>query len=99
MDANITPKQVFEANQVLTLEIAKTLIGKKIAFTHPVYKANQLTVKIISVGDVIPEWELASKEDYSMSDSRFKTRQDYWKSYMSEKRIDECKTTLVLVTN
>jgi hypothetical protein len=92
----ITTKQVFEANQVLTLEIAKTLKGKKIATTHPVYRANTAVVTEFVVGEIISEWDLAAK-NIDAANFPQGNQQLYWASYMSEDRIEEAKNTLNLL--
>lgn len=94
----ITTAQIFEANQVLTLAIAKTLIGKKIAVTNSEYKYNTPDVRIGTVMGIESKWDWAGKEDHSHLDSgKWATRQDYWASYMGEMQIEEMKNTLQLV--
>lgn len=88
--------KIFAAGQVLTLEVAKSLKGKKIATTHPVYKANKATVTEFVVGEIISEWDLAAK-NIDAANFPQGNQQLYWASYMSEDRINEAKTTLVLL--
>lgn len=96
----ITTAQIFEANQVLTLAIAKTLIGKKIAVTNSEYKYNTPDVRIGTVMGIESKWDWAGKEDHSHLDGgRWATRQDYWASYMGEMQIEEMKNTLHIVAD
>lgn len=88
--------EIFRAGQVLTLEVAKNLKGKKIATTHPVYKANKATVTEFVVGEIISEWDLAATK---VDPKNFPqgNQQLYWASYMSEDRINDQKNKLVLL--
>ena len=96
----ITTSQIFEANQVLTLEVAKTLIGKKIAVTNPEDKSNNPDVRIGTVIAIESEWDLAGKEDHSHLDGgKYATRQDYWKSYMGETEIQEKQRRLKIISD
>lgn len=100
MNTNLTPKEIFAANQVLTLEKAKTLIGKTIAVTNREYKANSPHVRTGKFLSIESEWDLASKEDLSHAfNGKWATRQDYWASYMTEKEVKRMKERLVLVSN
>lgn len=92
----MTTTEIFAANQVLTLEIAKTLKGKKIATTHPVYRANTPSVTEFVVGEIISEWDLAAK-NVDLKNFPQGNQQLYWASYMSEERIQEQKNTLNLL--
>jgi hypothetical protein len=93
MNAN----QIFEKKQLLTVERAKQLFGKKIATTAPEYRGNSPIVKIFVVGEITTQWDEVAKEQWTQ-DNRFRTRQEYWASFMTEKEIDEKKTNLVLLT-
>lgn len=94
----ITPKQIFEQDLILTLEAAKTLIGKKLAITNPEYRGNSASVRIFTLKSIESEWDLAGKEDFSQQDGgKFPTRQDYWKSYMGDNQIENVKNNLKLV--
>lgn len=100
MKTVITAQQIFAANQILTLEIAKQLIGIKIATTSPEYRSNSVDVRIGTILNIESEWDLASKEDHSHLDGgKYATRQDYWTSYMSQERVNNAKKRLKLVTD
>lgn len=80
-----TPKEIMGKGQVLTIEKAKELTGKYIYVTNREYRANEPTVRRVLVNP-ISEWD-AAKHDHTAEG--FENRQDYWKSYMSEKQIEE----------
>lgn len=98
--SEISVQQIFEAKNLLTLEAAQSLIGKKIAVTNEEYKANHPSVRIGVVKSIESEWDLAAKEDISHLDNgKWSNRQEYWKSYMSEKQIEEQKSRLKVVSD
>lgn len=76
-----------DKGQVLTLGKAKELTGKYIYITNFEYWANEPTVRRVLVNP-ISEWD-AAKDDHTAKG--FNNRQDYWKSFMSEKQVDERK--------
>lgn len=82
-----TYKEIFEKGQVLTIGKAKELNGKYIYITNREYWANEPTVRRVLV-DPISEWDAAS-EDHTAEG--FDNRQEYWKSFMSEKQIERMK--------
>jgi hypothetical protein len=84
MENTITTREIFEANQVLTLEIAKTLIGKKLAITNSEYKYNTPDVRIFTLDSIQSEWDLAAKEPLD----GYKSRQDYWAQKLSYRKED-----------
>lgn len=97
---SITTQEIFEANQVLTLEIAKTLIGKKIAVTNPEYKYNTPSVRIGKVLGIESDWDLAAKEDMSHSyDGKWNTRQEYWLERLPTEQNEWAKKRLTLVAD
>jgi hypothetical protein len=93
MENSISTSEIFKANQVLTLEIAKTLIGKRIACTNPEYKYNTPSVQGFTLKGVVSEWDDAATRP---CDSKYPTFQDYWKSFFSKVRIEESKKTFIL---
>lgn len=96
----ITPKQIFDKGQILTLEVAKTLIGKTIAVTNGEYRMNSPLVRRGKVVGIESEWDLAAKEDISHLDGgKYATRQEYWASYMKPEQIDRYKNRLILVAS
>ena len=82
-----TYKEIFEKGQVLTIGKAKELAGKYIYVTNREYWANEPTVRRVLVNP-ISEWDAAS-EDHTAEG--FDNRQEYWKSFMSEKQIERMK--------
>lgn len=82
-----TCKEIFENGQVFTLGKAKELTGKYIYITNAEYWANEPTVRRVLVNP-ISEWDAAS-EDHTAKG--FDNRQEYWKSYMTEKQIERTK--------
>ena len=82
-----TPKQIFSEGQVLTLGKAKELAGKYIYVTNREYWANEPTVRRVLVNP-ISEWD-AAKDDHTAEG--FENRQEYWKSFMTEKQIERMK--------
>jgi|SRR5690606_253615 len=95
----ILPYDLFHNNQILTLEIAKRLIGKTIAVTNPEDRANKPYTRIGTILAIESEWDLAGKEDHSHLDGgKYATRQDYWKSYMGELAIEDKKNRMKIVS-
>ena len=82
-----TYKEIFENGQVLTLGKAKELTGKYIYITNSEYRANEPTVRRVLVNP-ISEWDAASKDHTAEG---FENRQEYWKSYMTEKQVERMK--------
>lgn len=78
--------------KVLTVETAKLLRGKRIAWMYFGYRG-QNTVKEMTVGDII------SSLDYNETQpcDGFSSRSEYWRSFMTERQLDEEKTTLLLL--
>lgn len=79
--------------EVLTLDAAKSLEGKKIQTFFFGYD-HQDGVDEFVIGEIISEYELAKRNTEG-----FKTNQaEYWESYMTEKQLNEMKTTLQIIT-
>lgn len=100
MSTLISPKQIFQENQVLTVAVADSLKGQKIACTNPEYSANSCHVSMFVVGEIINELEYMYTQEYPLQKEGFtqhKTFGHYWESYMSAAQLDEVKTTLVLL--
>lgn len=79
----------------LTLESAKALKGKKIAWTYFGYKGNQNTVCEMIVGNIISSFDYEKTQPDP--NKKFASQADYWLSYMTEKQIDCQKTDLLLL--
>lgn len=93
MTALITPREIFQKDQVLTLEVAKKLIGKRIAVTNPEYKGNSTTARVFTLEGIETEWDLAAK-DTDMAG--YANRQEYWAT-MDERSIKGFKNRQKLV--
>lgn len=48
----MTPNQIFANQQILTLDVARSLVGKKIAITSAEYEANQEVSHIIVISSI-----------------------------------------------
>ena len=84
--------------QVLTLEKAQQLKGKKIRTIYFGYQ-HQDGVDEFVVGDIISELEYYRnlKEESYQNDPKFNNRAEYWESYMTELQLDDRKTRLLLL--
>lgn len=91
------PSEIFQKNQVLTVAIATELKGKRIATTSAEYRCNKPTVKIFVVGEMMTEWDCAAQSINNQGN--FKTRQDYWRSYMTDKQVNDRQNTILLLNN
>ena len=79
--------------QVLTLAAAKQLKGKRIRWFYLGDPSNVNSVRQMEVGPLISEWEYASRQPFE----GYSSKADYWRSYMSARRIEELKQTLLLL--
>jgi hypothetical protein len=87
--------------KVLTLEIAKNLIGKKINTIYFGYRGQDGVDEFV-VGNVISEMDYYRnlKEDcYIDHPKGFKNRAEYWESYMPANVLSEYNNTMLLVTD
>lgn len=76
---------------VFKIEDYENLRGHTIQTTHIGYNG-QTSTEIIVVGDLVSEWDLARNKPMD----GFANRQEYWASYMTPKKIQERKETLVM---
>lgn len=79
--------------QVLTLEKAKQLKGKKLLTWHPHYHANYSEVEEWTIGEIINEWEFYKNEPMT----GYESRTAYWDSYMTERQKKETKETFEIL--
>lgn len=86
----MTTSHIFTNGQLLTLEAAKSLIGKKIACTSREYKHNTPRLVEFIVSGFISDWDLAANEPME----KYGNRQNYWASYMSQEQVQERKDKL-----
>lgn len=96
---DLQPKEIFAANQALTLDAAHQLKGHTISCTSPEYHANQCHVTTFIVGDIVSELEYAYTQKYpqQIKSKQYLTFGEYWKSYMSQEQIKEVKNTLIIM--
>lgn len=79
----------------LTLELAKQLKGKKVRIQSHGY-AGQDTDVVIKIGKIESEYNLAKKVKNICG---FSTQAEYWESFMTQDRLKEVKSRLVLLTD
>lgn len=79
----------------LTLQAAKELKGKKIAWSYFCYEGNEPTVEYLCVGDIISQYDYNQTQPHP----RFKSRSEYWESYMDWQKLQKVKETLVLLNS
>lgn len=79
----------------LTLEAAKKLRNKKIAWMYFGYKQNQNKVYEMTVGDIISSFNYQKTQHDP--NGKFASRADYWLSYMTDEQLDCEKTDLLLL--
>ena len=77
---------------VLTVEVAKELRGKRIKTFYQGY-AGQNGKDDFVVGEIISEWDLASRDQFK----GFENRQEHWKTFFSEEKINTSKKRLELL--
>lgn len=86
-----------EKGQILTLETAKSLLGKRLMVTYPQYSGNEVAVFEITVGEIISEWDYAKRPDNIYPNEKYSSRQAYWASYMTPRQIREKKQLLCII--
>lgn len=79
--------------KVLTLEAAKSLKGKTIIWTYFGYPLNQQQLYKTTVGDILSELDYYDTQAME----GWKSRAEYWKSYMSEEKLRERRETMVML--
>ena len=79
--------------KVLTVEEAKKLKGKTIAWMYFGYQSNDNTVQEMVIGNIVSSLEFHEKETMA----GYNSRADYWKSYMTEKQLKSEEHTLILL--
>lgn len=86
-------RKKIEANEakVLTLDSARQLKGKRIAWMYFGY--NPSVVNEMIVGDIVSSWDYNEKQPCE----GYKSRTDYWQSYMKKEQLQREKETLLLL--
>jgi hypothetical protein len=94
----MTTQEIFAADQVLTVDIAKSLIGKRIQTVYSGYRGQDGDDSFV-IGEVVSELEYYRnlKEECYQNNPKFKNRAEYWESYMNERQLNEAKTKMVLI--
>jgi len=92
----ITQEELFEKGQILTLDLAKKMTGKKIYCTYPQYHANNPDVREVTISSIESEWDLGAKKPYP--NNTFKNFQEYWSTYMSPSHIEDVKNKLQIIS-
>lgn len=84
--------------KLLTVDVAKSLKGKKIQILNFGYKKQDHTEEIV-VGEILSELEYYRqlKEECYPDKNGFKNRAEEWESRMSAEQLKACKEKLVLV--
>jgi hypothetical protein len=84
--------------QILTLDLANELKGKKIATIYFGYKGQDGIDEFI-VGEIVSELDLARREvTFKEIDPRFNNRAEYWESYMTKQQLNEKRNRMLLLT-
>lgn len=94
-----TSSEIFAANQVLTVEIAKSLLGQRIQTVYSGYRGQDGDENFV-IGQVVSELEYYRnlKEECYQNNPKFKNRAEYWESYMTEKQLSEHRNKMVIIT-
>lgn len=79
--------------KVLTVEAAKRLKGKNIIWTYFGYEANQQCLHEMTVGNILSEMDYYETQPMK----GWKSKAEYWRSYMSKSMLDKIKNTLLLL--
>jgi hypothetical protein len=87
---------IFHNGKVLTLDIAKGLIGKKLACTSFEYRYNAPHTFVFSLKGIVSEWDDA--KDRAYPNNQFLNYQEYWVSYFSADKIKASQNTFLLQT-
>jgi len=94
----MTSQEIFAANQILTVEIAKSLIGKRIQTVYSGYRGQDGDDDFI-IKDVVSELEYYRNlnEECYRNDPKFKNRAEYWESYMTKRQLSERRNKMVII--
>ena len=78
---------------VLTVEKAKSLKGKKIAWTYFGYSSNEQVVYEMTVGEIVSSWDFHKNEKVD----GFESRTAEWQTWMRPDQIQDEKDKLILL--
>lgn len=79
--------------KVLTLDLAKSLIGKRIMWTYFGSNGNYQDVYETKIGDIVTRMRYNETQPLN----GWKSRAEYWRSYMNERQLDEVNNTLLII--
>ncbi len=87
-------------SEILTVETAKSLIGKRIKTLYFGYNGQNGKDEFV-IGSVISELEYYRnlKEACFENHPKFRNRAEYWESYMSEDQLNNLKNTMLIITS
>ena len=93
-------QEIFASNQVLTVEIAKSLIGKRIQTVYSGYRGQDGDDTFV-IGDVVSELEYYRnlKEECYQNNPKFKNRAEYWESYMTKEQLLEANKMVIITAD
>ena len=91
MNKMMTPYELMDLNQILTLEKAKELEGKTLLITSPEDRANKPYLMTVVV-KIQTEWEWAATNPCK----GYTNRQEYWAKRLPEK-VEDFKQQYVLI--
>ena len=91
MNKMMTPYELMDLNQILTLEKAKELEGKTLLITSPEDRANKPYLMMVVV-KIQTEWEWAATNPCK----GYANRQEYWAKRLPEK-VEDFKQQYVLI--
>lgn len=93
MSTQITAAEIFEANQILTLDVVESLIGKTIAVTNGESKYNKPHVRVCKVLGAETYFDAAAK----MEHGTYPNLQAMWVAENNQRAIEWAKNRTVLM--
>lgn len=92
-------KEIFGKGEILTVETAKKLIGKRIHTIYSGYKGQDGEDEFV-IGKIVSELEYYRnlKEECFENNPNYKNRAEYWESYMSDEQLWEANNKMVIIT-
>jgi len=85
--------------QILTLDLANKLKGKHISTIYFGYRGQDGFDNFI-VGEIRSSYDLAKDDtNYKSIDPKFNNRAEYWECYMTKEKLNDEKSTMVLLAS
>jgi len=96
----MTHQEIFATKQILTVDIAKSLIGKRIQTAYFGYSGQDGDDAFV-VGQVISELEYYRnlKEECYQNNPKFKNRAEYWESYMTKEQLLDANKMVIITAD